>query len=514
MHKLTINADLGKTTVSRHIYGHFAEHLGRCIYEGMWVGENSAIANTRGWRNDVVDALRKLNIPNLRWPGGCFADTYHWTDGIGPRSQRPSMVNVHWGGTTEDNSVGTHEFLDLCDQLSEKRSDGLRCEPYIAGNVGSGTVREMSEWLEYMTALPGKSPQALKRQSNGREEPWPLTFFGVGNENWGCGGNMRAEYYADLYRQYACFCRHFTPNGKLYKVACGLNDDWNDILMRHAGHHMDGLSVHYYTVPGEWHKKGSATEFGEDDWKVTVQKASNIEDFIRRTAGIMDRWDPKKRVGIVMDEWGTWFDVEPGTNPGFLYQQNTMRDAIVAGLTLNIFHRHADRVQVANIAQTVNVLQAMVLTEGEKMLLTPSYHVFEMYKVHHGATLLHSEIESDVYVKDRPMQGTSGAAGSVHALSGTPQVSASATRDSKGKLHVSLVNLHHADAAEVDVVLRGGEAKGVAGRVLTSPAMNSRNTFERPADVVPTAFTGAKLSKGGLHVALPARSVVVLEVTA
>jgi alpha-L-arabinofuranosidase len=507
MNKLTINADLGRHKISRHVYGHFAEHLGRCVYEGLFVGEKSPIPNTRGFRNDVVAALRDLNIPNLRWPGGCFADTYHWTDGVGPRSQRPSMVNVHWGGTTEDNSVGTHEFLDLCEQLSTPTQ---RCEPYIAGNVGSGTVKEMAQWIEYITAQPGKSPMSLEREKNGRLEPWPLTFWGVGNENWGCGGNMRAEFYADLYRQYACFARHFTPGAKLYKVACGFGDDWNETLMRIAGPHMDGLSVHYYTVPGDWSKKGSATDFSVDEWKLTLQKCAGIETFLKSTRAILDRFDPRQRVGIVMDEWGTWYDVEPGTNPGFLYQQNTIRDAIVAAITFNVFHRHADRLHVANIAQTINVLQAMVLTEGANMVLTPTYHVFEMMKLNQDATHLPSVLEADVYVAERGMTGTSGAAG-MNSLAALPQLSAGATRGTDGVIRITLANAHHADDAELQIELRGAEAKSVTGRLLTAPRMNGVNTFDAPDAVKPATFNGATLVACRLRVDLPARSVVTLE---
>lgn len=501
MNKLVINADLGTQKISRHIYGHFAEHLGRCVYEGLWVGEDSPIPNTRGFRNDVVAALKKLNIPNLRWPGGCFADTYHWMDGIGPRENRPSIVNVHWGGTTENNHCGTHEFLDLCEQLG--------CEPYIAGNVGSGTVREMAEWLEYIT-MPAESPMSKLRRRNGREQPWSLKFWGVGNENWGCGGHMRPQYYADLYRQYASYCRHFTPNQKLYKVACGLSDEWNEILMREAGGMMNGLSVHYYTVPGNWQEKGSATNFTAEEWQRTMQKAANIEDFIRRTSAIMDRYDAAKRVGIVMDEWGTWYDVEPGTNPGFLYQQNTVRDALVAGLSFNIFNNHADRVQVANIAQTVNVLQAMVLTDGAKMALTPTYHVFEMFKVHQDATLLPSKVICDEYAPTQKLSGTPGAAGYTHDLTAVGQISASASRDDAGKIHVSLCNLHHDSPAEVQVDFRGAAVAIKSGRILTGPAMNTMNTFDAPDAVGPTNFTSFKQDKAGATVLLPARSVVVL----
>jgi alpha-N-arabinofuranosidase len=503
MNKLVINVDLGKEKISRHIYGHFAEHLGRCVYEGLWVGDDSAIANTRGFRNDVVAALRKLNIPNLRWPGGCFADTYHWTDGIGPREKRPSIVNVHWGGCTENNHCGTHEFLDLCAQLN--------CEPYIAGNVGSGTVKEMSEWLEYIT-MPAESPMANLRRKNGRQDPWPLTYWGVGNENWGCGGNMRAQYYADLYRQYASYCRHLTPGKRLYKIACGFHDDWNEILMREAGRFMDGLSIHYYTVPGTWNKKGSATDFSLDEWRTTMQKAWSVDGFLHRTEGIMDRYDPEKRVGMILDEWGTWFDVEPGTNPGFLYQQNTIRDALVAGLSLNLFHHHAERLHMTNIAQTVNVLQAMVLTEGAKMLLTPTYHVFEMYKVHQDATLLPSMVESPEYVPAMSPAPNPGAAGFSMPWDAVAQISASASRNAEGKIHISLCNLHHDEATDIAIDLRGTTPSNLTGRILSAPALNSMNTFEEPNAVKPTAFDGFRLAKTGITISLPARSVVVLEI--
>ncbi len=486
MNRVVIQTDLGTTKISRHIYGHFAEHLGRCIYEGLWVGTDSPIPNTRGIRNDVVAALKRLSMPNLRWPGGCFADTYHWMDGIGPREKRPSIVNIHWGGTTENNHFGTHEFLDLCEMLDTS--------PYICGNMGSGTVHEMAQWLEYIT-MPGTSPMAELRRRNGRQDPWNLAYWGVGNENWGCGGNMRVQYYIDEFRRYQTYCRSFAGQ-KLYKVACGHTDDWNEALVREAHQFMDGLSVHYYTVPGPWHKKGSATNFSNDEWFVTLKRAAEIEDFIIRTRGTLDRYDSKKRIGIIMDEWGTWFDVEPGTNPGFLYQQNTMRDAVVAGLSLNIFNRHADRVHMANIAQAINVLQAMILTEGARMLCTPTYHVFEMFKVHQDATLLPTFTEGEQY--------KSGDAT-------LPKVSVSASRDASGKLHVSLVNLHPEEAAEVKCELRGQAISKVAGRILAGSAANSMNTFDKPDAVKPANFDGASLRNGELSVKLPAHSVAVLE---
>ncbi|RMD79499.1 MAG: alpha-N-arabinofuranosidase [Lentisphaerae bacterium] len=483
--RIILDLDHPAELISRHIYGQFAEHLGRCIYEGIWVGEDSPIPNIRGIRKDVVEALRRLRIPNLRWPGGCFADTYHWKDGIGPRQNRPGIINIHWGDVLEHNHFGTHEFMDLCELLG--------CEPYICGNVGSGTVREMAEWLEYLT-MAGDSPLARLRRENGRDEPWSLRFWGVGNENWGCGGNMRAQYYADVYRRYASYCRNF--GGKpLYRIACGFNDEWNEILMRDASRFFEGLSIHYYTVIGSDGKKGSSTEFTEEEWARTMAKACEIEKLILSTRAIMDRFDPEKRVGLVVDEWGTCFDVEPGTNPLFLYQQNTMRDALVAALTLNIFHHHADRVKIANIAQMVNVLQAMILTRGAEMVLTPTYHVFEMYRVHQDARRLPLHLESLPYHLD-------------HVT--LPQVSASASCNYEGVTHLSLCNLDHRNEAPVRCFLRGGNLCTVHARILTGPAMNACNDFGREPQVVPRDFTELAVGSSSMSMVLPPYSVVTV----
>jgi len=486
---LIIETDLGTETISRHIYGHFSEHLGRCIYGGYWVGEASSIVNTRGIRNDVVEALKKTQIPNLRWPGGCFADEYHWMDGIGPREKRPKMVNTHWGGVTEDNSFGTHEFLDLCEQLN--------AEPVICGNVGSGSVEEMSKWVEYIN-FDGVSPMADLRRSNGREKPWNVKYWGVGNENWGCGGNMTADFYADQYRRYATYTRDYGDN-RLMKVAGGANStdyNWTETLMRDIPHWMMwGISLHYYTT--NWNNKGSATKFSEKEYFETVERCLNVETALDRHITIMDRYDPARRVALVVDEWGTWWDVEPGTNPGFLYQQNTMRDAIVAGLSLNYFNERCERVKMANIAQTVNVLQSLILTDGEKMLLTPTYHVFEMYKVHHDATLLPLHLNCGNYSLDGRE---------------VPSLSASASRDAKGAVNISLVNVDPSTESEVLIDLRGGEFSAVTGRVLTGTELNAHNTFDRSETVRPVAFTGARLKKNILSLKVPPASVVVLTV--
>jgi len=486
--KVVINADQGRDRISRHIYGHFSEHLGHCIYGGIWVGEDSPIPNVRGIRKDVVEALRRIKVPNVRWPGGCFADTYHWKDGIGPKEKRPTIVNVHWGGVTENNHFGTHEFMDFCEQLG--------CEPYFCGNVGSGTVQEMAEWVEY-TTFEGKSPMADLRRANGRDKPWKISLWGVGNEVWGCGGNMRPAYYADVYRQYRTYLRNYADN-RLFRVACGPSDanyEWTEVLMREAGRQMDGIGLHFYTVLN-WNKKGSATEFDESGWFSVLKKTLEMETLVERHSAVMDKYDPQKRVALVVDEWGTWYDVEPGTNPGFLYQQNTLRDALVAAINLNIFNNHCSRVRVANIAQMINVLQAVILTRDDKLVLTPTYHVFDLYKVHQDALMLPAFVESDKYT---------------HQTDSIPALSVSASRDNSGRIHVTLCNLDPTSARTVPIELRGAKVNKVAGQVLTAAAMNARNTFEQSDAVKPVAFTGARVTADGLEVSLPAKSVVALE---
>ena len=485
MTRISIPTDVNCGTISRHIYGHFAEHLGRCIYDGVYVGEESSIPNVRGIRTDIVEALKKIRIPNLRWPGGCFADDYHWMDGIGPRSERPRLVNHHWGGVVEDNSFGTHEFMDLCEQLDT--------EPYICGNMGSGTVQEMQQWVQYLTAPSG--PMAELRTANGREEPWKVSMWGVGNENWGCGGNMRPEFYADQYRQYATYLRNIGEN-QLYKVACGPRndlDEWTEALMQpeQVRRNMHALALHYYTWSGR--EKQLAVEGTEDDWYFLLNSANEMDDHIRLHSAVMDRYDPEISVGMLVDEWGTWHNVEPGTNPGFLYQQNTIRDALAASLTLDIFNRHCRRVHGANIAQTINVLQAMVLTEGERMLLTPTYHVFEMYVPHHDAVHLPCFVDASTLGEGDTK---------------VPAISASASRADNGSVHVTMTNLSADQAIDVNVALHGLEASACDSRVLTGDAMNSHNTFDSPKTVKPEAFDGVSLASGSATVSMPARSVV------
>lgn len=486
-----LQRDSVKQTINRHIYGHFAEHLGRCIYGGFYVGEkNTKIPHTAGVRNDVITALKNLKIPNLRWPGGCFADTYHWKDGIGPKAGRPKIVNVWWGGVTEDNSFGTHDFLNMCELLGT--------EPYLAGNIGSGEVQELADWVNYVN-FNGDSPMTKLRKANGRQKPWKVKFWGVGNEAWGCGGNMRPDYYADLYRKYATFMADWSNTGRLFRIASGANSadyNWTEVLMKNIPLGMlEGVALHHYAVI-DWNKKGPSTGFTEQQYFTTMKRALFMDSLIARHSAIMDKYDPRKRVALVVDEWGGWYEVEPNTNPGFLYQQNTMRDAMIAGTTLNIFHKHSDRVRMANLAQTINVLQAVILTEGEKMLLTPTYHVMEMYNVHQDAKLLPLNLQSSEYTVGSEK---------------LPAVSGSASLDSLGRTHISLVNIDAGKTQEVSINIKGGNFSSVTGRILSSGKLQDYNSFQSPNKIKPAPFTGASLNGGTLNVKLPPFSVVVLE---
>jgi alpha-N-arabinofuranosidase len=488
---VTVDATRPGPVINKNVYGQFAEHLGSGIYGGMWVGPNSKIPNTRGWRNDVVGALKDLHVPLVRWPGGCFADEYHWRDGIGPRDKRPVKVNTNWGGVEESNAVGTHEFFDLIEMIG--------ADAYVNGNLGTGSPQEMSEWVEYMTSN-SKSTLANLRRKNGRDKPFKVAYFAVGNEAWGCGGEMRPEYYADLYRRTVTFLKappQFKPR---FIASGGTGDDtkWTDLLSQHAPAGTDGISFHYYTLPtGDWNHKGAATGFPETEWISTLSRTMAMEGFIRKNVAVLDKNDPEKKIGFFVDEWGTWYDVEKGTNPGFLYQQNTLRDAVVAALNFNIFHAHADRVRMTNIAQMVNVLQSMILTDKDRMILTPTYYAYQMYVPFQDAASLPAAVSNDV----------------PYAIGATsvPGISVSAARGKDGKVHVALVNTNPREAREVVLDVAGQNVSGVTGQVLTAEAMDANNTFQHPQDIKPAPYS-ARAAGNKLVLKVPAKAVVVVTV--
>ena len=461
MYRHIINPQIKKGHINPEIQGHFSEHLGRCIYEGIFVGENSDIPNVNGMRTDVVEALKEMKIPVLRWPGGCFADEYHWMDGIGDKKDRKKMINTNWGGVVEDNSFGTHEFMELCRQLN--------CKTYVNGNLGSGTVKEMSEWVEYMT-FEGVSPMADLRRKNGHEEAWNLDYFAIGNETWGCGGNMSPEYYSDLYRHYQTFVKNYNPDKKIKRLAVGPSDKdytWTETLLKKC-----------FERAGSW---------------------NNAHEYIAGHSAIMDRYDPEKQIGLMVDEWGTWYDVEEGTNPGFLYQQNTIRDALVAGINLNIFNKHADRVKMANIAQLVNVLQAVILTEGEKMIKTPTYYVFKMYSAHQDNDLIESSIDTKkVGLEDEYM---------------VPNLTESVSVDRSGKIIITVTNLSLDEEAMIESVVLGANIKEVKATIVKG-RMDDHNTFDNPNVVKDEEFKNISFKNDKIRYTIPPCSVMCIEVTA
>ena len=487
---LTIHADRPGPVMQRQVFGQFAEHLGHGIYGGIWVGEKSSIPNDHGYRRDVLDALRAIKVPMVRWPGGCFADEYHWRDGVGPRARRPVKINTNWGGVNEDNGFGTNEYMGLIDRLG--------AEAYVSANVGSAPPSETAQWVEYMTSPTG-STLAKERAANGHPAPFAVRYLGIGNELWGCGGNMRPEYAADLTNRYAQFAKSGT--GTMLKIASGPSDEdytWTDTLMRLSGKNIDGLSLHYYTRPRdkEWNDKGPALGFPEHEWATTMQHTLRMDEFVTRHSAIMDKYDPEKKKWLVVDEWGTWYDPAPGSNPGFLVQQNSIRDAVVAGLNLNIFAHHADRVKMAASAQMVNVLQAMLLTDGTRMVKTPTYWVFDLYKPWQDAITLPVDLQSPWYHQDEVA---------------IPAVSVSAVRDRAGQVHVALVNLDPRRAIPVTLTLAGVQPRTVSGRIVTGPTMDAHNSFDQPDAVRPAAFGGAQANGSTIAATLPAMSVVVLD---
>ncbi len=497
--ELSVDATKAGAKIDRNIFGQFAEHLGKGVYEGVWVGPGSPIPNTRGIRNDVVAALRAIKVPNVRWPGGCFADEYHWRKGVGPR--RPETLNPNWGGVIEPNTFGTHEFMDFLEQIG--------AEAFLSVNVGSGTPQEAAEWLEYLTTA---QPTALakERVANGRPAPYKIAYLGIGNESWDCGGNMSPDYYVSQLKIYSRFVRNFNPaqqeKEKMLRIAVGPGGgeprfiEWTEAVMkayqgRQWSWDMDGLSLHSYTVVN-WEKKHASVGFGEAEYAQILKKTLEMEGLVSTHSAIMDRYDPQKRVALVVDEWGAWYAPLPGSNPGFLYQQNSQRDAVLAALNLNIFARHSDRVRIANIAQMVNVLQAMILTDKEKMVLTPTYHVFKMYVPFQDATFVPVALNAGTYT---------------HGDITLPRVDAVAARDTAGRLWLAVTNVDPNRQVEIEASLTGVNATSAAGETLTAPKVDSVNTFDAPNTVVPKPVS-AKVQGGKLTLKLEPKSVTVIAV--
>ncbi|RZJ12541.1 MAG: alpha-N-arabinofuranosidase [Rubrivivax sp.] len=499
---LVVEADKSGPRIDPNIYGQFVEHLGRGVHEGIWVGEGSPIANVRGIRSDVVAALKRIKVPVVRWPGGCFAELYHWRDGIGPQAKRPRGVNAAWGDEPETNGFGSHEFMDLLEQIGAKA--------FLSVNLASGSPAEAQGWLHYLTD-PATSGAGAERARNGHAAPYKVPYIGIGNENWGCGGNMTAEYYADQYRQYLSVLR---PFGTLIATDANADDyAWTETLLKRAlFRHSQStplawinkqpqlamMSLHFYTFSGnDWGNKSPAVGFTEADWARSMLRTQKMDELITRHTAIMDRHDPEKLVGLAVSEWGTWW-AEDKTRPSNLFQVGTLRDAVIAGLTLNIFQDHADRVRMANLAQMVNVLQSLILTKGEKMIVTPTYHVFDLYQGHQGATRVPVSVSAPGY-----------RVGEVDL----PSLSVSASRGESGKLTISVVNLRASDEIRLAVELQGAGFGNAQGRTVTADRLDAHPGFEGPDPLQPRALSDISLKPGRLEVTLPSRSVSVIEVS-
>jgi alpha-L-arabinofuranosidase len=472
--------DKAGETINKNIYGHFAEHLGRCVYDGFY--RNGKI------RMDIVEAMRKIHLPLLRWPGGCFADNYHWKDGIGSKAKRPRRVNIMWGMAAEDNSFGTTEFLELCSLIG--------CDPYIAGNVGTGSPEELESWEEYCN-YDGSSEMSALRKASGHPEPYHVRYWGIGNESWGCGGRMTPETYAQKFKTFANYMREY-PGSPISRIASGAeNDDynWTEYMMGHISTRwMQGIGVHYYTSVDEPWAASNATDFGEKQYFGALRNALKMEEIVSRHSAIMDKYDPQKKIALIVDEWGIVLGKEAA--PDFFYQQNSLRDALMAASTLNIFNNHCERVRMANLAQTVNVLQSLVLTSGDSMVLTPTYYVFDLYKVHQDAKMLPIKIVSPNYVFN---------------MESIPAVNASASIDSNKMIHITLVNLDPNNELPVTINIGTLAFSKIDGQILTSEKFNDINTFVNPNKIVPKQFAGVKKNGENLVVEMPAKSIVLLE---
>jgi alpha-N-arabinofuranosidase len=499
--RVELSVDISKAgaRIDRNIFGQFAEHLGHGVYEGIWVGPDSPIPNTRGIRNDVVAALKAIKVPNVRWPGGCFADEYHWRKGIG--QQRAVTLNPNWGGVIEPNTFGTHEFMDFLEQIGS--------EAYLSVNVGSGTPQEAAEWMEYLTT-PQATTLAKERAANGHPAPYKIAFLGIGNESWDCGGNMTPDYYLSQLKIYSRFVRNFNPaqqgNQQMLKIAVGPGGgeprftEWTETIMKAWQTHqwswdMNGLSMHNYTVV-RWPPAFASVGFGETEYAQMLKSTLDMDGLISRHSAIMDKYDPQKKIALVVDEWGAWYAPLPGSNPGFLVQQNSLRDAILAALNLNIFARHADRVRMANIAQMINVLQAMIITDKDKMVLTPTYYLFKMYVPFQDATFVPVTFDAGSYR---------------HGDTTLPRVDAIAAKDTAGRLWLAITNVDPNQSVEIEASLVGITAKSAVGETLTAPRVDSVNTFEAPNAVLPKPVS-AKVQGAKLSLRLDPKSVTVISV--
>lgn len=480
-------------TIKPSVYGQFTEHIGGVIYDGIWVGADSKIPNIGGIRKTLVDHVKRLGRVVVRWPGGCFADRYHWRDGIGPAAHRPRRFG-RWREATEPNTFGTHEFIRFC-RLCE-------VEPYFAANVGTGSPEEFQQWVEYCNAPAGSTTLADERAASGDLAPLGVRYWGVGNESWGCGGKFTPEDYCREYRRFTEWLPEYGV--KPYLIAAGPNGNDLDWTRRFFAKWADGTRApiqgwapHYYCGT-----TGHALKFNADQWYEQLAKANQMEKLIVDQWNALAAHDPEHRIKLVVDEWGAWHPAGTEINPNHLFEQmGTLRDALVAALTLDTFNRHAEKVDMANVAQLVNNLHSLFLADGDKFVATPNFHVFEMYRPHHDATSVRIEVRAPAVAF-----GPAAAPGRIFRIAG------SASRSGRRALTLTLVHTHATEPAEIAIRLRGGSAASVRRTVLTHQELNAHNTFARPETVVPRS-TADDMRGAELRCALAPASITRFDVT-
>jgi alpha-L-arabinofuranosidase len=463
---VTLLLDEPIATIRPALYSQFAEHIGGVIYDGIWVGPESKVPNTDGMRRALVEHVRQLGPVVVRWPGGCFADKYHWRDGIGPRTKRPRRFG-RWREETETNQFGSHEFIGFCKLCG--------VEPYFAANVGTGSPEEFQQWVEYCNAPAGSTSLADERATNGQREPFGVRFWGVGNESWGCGGKFIPEDYCREYRRFTDWLPQYGV--PLYLIAAGPNGNNTEWARRFFARWADGARApiqgwapHYYCGT-----TGHALQFTTDQWYEQLHKANHMETLIKDQWRALAEFDPKHSVKLVIDEWGSWHPDGTEINKRHLYEQmGTLRDALVAALSLDTFNRHAEKVDMANIAQLINNLHSLFLADGDRFVATPSFHVYAMYRPHQGGKGVRIAVEDpDVMFK---------AGGREQKIF---RVAGSASLASPNEATLTLVHTHATLPADVLIRLRGSAANEVRQTVLSHTELNAHNTFEHPDNLVP-----------------------------
>jgi alpha-L-arabinofuranosidase len=503
-------------TISPNIYGHFTENLSGVIYDGIWVGENSKVPNLSGIRKQLIEELRKIKPPLVRWPGGCFADSYDWRDGIGPTNKRPRRTNFWAGGEAasapaahryDPNRFGTNEFVQFCRYVG--------AQPYLAANLRSLPAEQFYHWVEYCNSPAGSTTLADERASSGYREPFDVLYWGVGNESWGCGGNFTAQEYGVEYRRFTTWVP--TYGKQLRFIASGPNSgelDWTRGFLEEVARKgkeqiqaIYGLSLHHYAwnlsrgKTQDWNEgKGDALKFDAVDWYELLREGDRLENLIASHWQGMAEIDTSHHIKLAVDEWGPWYRPGSELTPGDqLEQLPTLRDAVFSGMTLDIFNRHPEKVAIACCAQLINCLNSLYLAHEDNFCVTPVGHVFAMYAAHQGGQGLRTEFSApDIfYQRDGKQVSFWGLHGSASRRGNTVVLTA--------------VNPHVNRTVEARVALRGGSAKSIIATVLTAPDIHARNTFEQQNTVVPKT-ENVKLYSGELEFQFPAASVTKLQI--